>query len=495
MTSNDQKFKKTPETGFLGHPRGLFTLFSTELWERFSYYGMKALLIYYMYDKLSNGGLGIDQGTAAAIMSVYGSLVYMSGMIGGWIADRLLGNRHTIFWGGVLIMTGHIALSFPAGLTALFVSMFFIVLGTGLLKPNVSKVVGDLYSKEDTRRDSGFSIFYMGINLGAFIAPYITGTLGQKVNYHLGFATAAVGMALGLIFYVITGRRSLGDAGQRVANPLKPEERKKVLARFLIGAAIIIVLAAVGYVTHTLTVKAFTNLISILGIVIPICYFVVMLVSKKTTAEERSRLLAYIPLFIASVMFWSIQEQGSVILAIYADNRTQLDLWGFHIPSSWFQSLNPVFIIIFSPIFALLWLKLGKRQPVTPNKFSLGLILSGISFLILLVPAIMYGTDHLVSPLWLVLSFLLVTFGELCLSPVGLSVTTKLAPAAFSAQTMSLWFLSNATGQAINAKITPLYNSHTEITYFGTIGAIGVLLGIILLFVAPKIHKLMRGLN
>ncbi|MFC7391920.1 peptide MFS transporter [Scopulibacillus cellulosilyticus] len=495
MSSKDQELKDIPQKGFFGHPRGLFTLFSTELWERFSYYGMRAILILYMYDKISNGGLGINQGTAAAIMSVYGSLVYMSGIIGGWIADRLLGNRRTIFWGGVLIMLGHIALSFPGGLTALFVSMFFIVMGTGLLKPNVSKVVGDLYSVDDARRDSGFSIFYMGINLGAFISPYIAGTLGQKVNYHLGFATAAVGMALGLIFYVISGRKSLGDAGKRVANPLKPEERKKVFTRLMIGAVIIVLLVIVGMITHTLTVNGFTTLISILGIVIPICYFVVMFMSKQTTAVEKSRLLAYIPLFIAAVMFWSIQEQGSVTLAIYANERTQLDLWGFHIPSSWFQSLNPVFIIIFAPIFAALWLKLGKRQPITPNKFSLGLILAGLSYLVLLIPALMYGTDKLVSPLWLVLSFFLVTLGELCLSPVGLSVTTKLAPKAFSAQIMSLWFLSDAAGQAINAKVTPLYNAHTEVAYFGIIGIIGVILGVILLFIAPKIHNYMHGLD
>ncbi|GGE33644.1 putative transporter YclF [Pullulanibacillus camelliae] len=400
--------KTSNEKTFFGHPRGLFTLFSTELWERFSYYGMKALLIYYMYDKLKNGGLGLDQGTAASIMSVYGALVYMSGIIGGWIADRILGGRRTIFYGGILIMCGHIALSFPGGVVALFISMVFIIIGTGLLKPNVANVVGDLYTKEDIRRDAGFSIYYMGVNLGAFIAPYIAGTLGQKINYHLGFSMAAIGMALGLIFYVISGRKTLGEAGTKVPHPLSPKEKKQMYVKVLIGLLIIALLVVIGALTDNLTVSAFSTVISILGVLIPLCYFIVMLSSKKTSDVERSRLLAYIPLFIAAVIFWSIEEQGSVILAIYADQRTQLSLGGFTIASSWFQSLNPVFIVVFAPVLAALWTKLGKRQPITPHKFSLGLVFAGLSFLIMVLPALISGTDTLVSPLWLVASFFLV---------------------------------------------------------------------------------------
>lgn len=492
MSSNEQRIQ---QKGFFGHPPGLFTLFSTELWERFSYYGMRAILIYYMYYQVTNGGLGLSQGLAVSIMSIYGSLVYMSGVIGGWIADRVLGSRRTIFWGGVLIMFGHIALSFPGGLVALFISMFLIVMGTGLLKPNVSTVVGDLYSAEDVRRDAGFSIFYMGINAGAFVAPFIVGTVGLDVNFHLGFSLAAIGMALGLAFYVITGRKYLGDAGQSVAHPLRPEERAKVIRRAVYGLIVILLLILIGWWTDTLTIKMFTYFISFLGLVIPACYFIVMLRSKNTKPIERSRVIAYIPLFIAAIMFWAIQEQGSSIIAVYADKRTQLDFLGIHINQSWFQSVNPVIIIIFAPIFAALWTKLGKRQPTTPRKFTLGLILAGFSFLILTIPALINGTDTLVNPLWPVASLFLVTIGELCLSPVGLSATTKLAPAAFSAQTMSLWLLADAAGQGINAQITPLYGADTEIVYFGIVGLVSVALGVILFFLSPMIHRYMRGLN
>lgn len=221
--------RTVPQNGFFGHPKGLFTLFFTEFWERFSYYGMRAILLYYMYYSISKGGLGMDHATAASIMAIYGSLVYMSGIIGGWIADRLLGSSRTIFWGGVLIMIGHLILALPGTVNTLFISMVFLVLGTGLLKPNVSSIVGDLYSETDTRRDSGFSIFYMGINLGALLSPFVIGTLGQKYNFHLGFGVAAIGMLFGLIMYVLTKKKNLGLAGTQVPNPLTDKERKRLL--------------------------------------------------------------------------------------------------------------------------------------------------------------------------------------------------------------------------------------------------------------------------
>ncbi|MCR2821623.1 peptide MFS transporter [Lederbergia panacisoli] len=485
--------KTVPQKGFFGHPKGLFTLFFTEFWERFSYYGMRAILIYYMYYAISDGGLGMDKTTAASVMAIYGSLVYMSGIIGGWIADRLLGTKKTVFFGGILIMGGHIALSFPGGVVALFLSMGLIVIGTGLLKPNVSSIVGDLYSDDDNRRDAGFSIFYMGINLGAFIAPFIVGTLGQKYNFHLGFGVAAIGMFLGLIIFLATRKNNLGLAGSHVPNPLSPDEKKRVYLGFIIVAIIIIILGAITINTGILTIDRFTMLVSIFGIVIPTAYFIVMYRSQKTTADERSNLIAYIPLFIASIMFWAIEEQGAIILAQYADQRTQLHFAGLKLESSWFQSLNPIFIVIFAPFFAWLWIRLGNRQPSTPAKFAFGLVLAGLSFIVMIFPAYLNGVNTLVSPIWLVLSFFIVVLGELCLSPVGLSATTKLAPAAFSAQTMSLWFLSNASAQAINAQLVKLYKPETEIIYFGVIGGISILLGLILFAMSPKIQSYMRG--
>ncbi|ADP35018.1 peptide MFS transporter [Bacillus atrophaeus] len=485
---NESIIKSVPQKGFFGHPRGLFTLFFTEFWERFSYYGMRAILLYYLYTETVNGGLGFDKGTAVAIMSIYGSLVYMSGIIGGWLADRLFGTANTVFYGGILIMFGHIVLAFPGSATAFFISMALIIIGTGLLKPNVSSVVGDLYTKEDPRRDSGFSIFVMGINLGALIAPLIVGTLGQEYSYHLGFGTAAVGMLLGLIVFALTRKKNLGLAGSNVPNPLS----KKAALGTGIGLIIVIIAAIIAIQTGILNIERFINLVSILGILIPIAYFIVMFTSKKATKTEKSRLAAYIPLFIAAMMFWAIQEQGATILALYADERTKLSLGGLELQSSWFQSLNPLFVVIFAPIYAWLWMKLGKRQPSTPVKFAIGIILAGLSFVIMIFPA-MQGKDALVSPLWLVLSFLLVVLGEMCVSPVGLSVTTKLAPAAFSAQTMSLWFLTNASAQAINAKVSVFFGKVSDSAYFGTIGLVSIILGGILLLLSPVIKRAMKG--
>ncbi|MUV36475.1 putative transporter YclF [Lentibacillus sp. JNUCC-1] len=493
--SKEDIVKSVPQKGFFGQPKGLFTLFFTEFWERFSYYGMRALLLYFMYTEVTAGGLGIDDATAKSIMAIYGSLVYMSGIIGGWIADRLLGAQRTVFHGGVLIMLGHIILALPAGKTALFISMLLIVIGTGLLKPNVSNIVGDMYSPKDNRRDAGFSIFYMGINMGAFIAPFVVGTLGQEYNFHLGFGTAAVGMFLGLVMFVLTKKKSLGLAGTYVPNPLKDDEKKKVYGRFGIGAAVILILGLVTIPTGILTINRFTYLVSILGIIIPALYFIVMYRSPKTNSDEKSRLIAYIPLFVAAMMFWAIAEQGSIILAEYADKRTELSAFGLELHSSWFQSLNPLFIIALSPLFAGLWVKMGDRQPSTSHKFSYGLVFAGLSFIVMIIPALAGGVDTLVSPIWLVLSFFLVVLGELCLSPVGLSATTKLAPAAFSAQTMSLWFMSNASAQAINAQIVKLYKPETEVLYFGVIGGISILLGLLLYVSSPKIQSFMKGVR
>ncbi|MEH7235698.1 peptide MFS transporter [Bacillus sp. JJ1562] len=493
---NRQKIvDSVPQKGFFGHPKGLFTLFFTEFWERFSYYGMRAILVFYMYYEVSKGGLGLDQHTALAIMSIYGSLVYMSGIIGGWLADRIFGTSKAVFYGGILIMLGHIALSIPGNITLFFVSMVLIVLGTGLLKPNVSSVVGEIYSETDTRRDAGFSIFYMGINLGGFLAPIIVGEVGMKQNFHLGFAIAAVGMFVGLVMFVLTKKKNLGLAGTIVPNPLAPEEKKKVYTQIGIGVIVVAILVAIAIPTGLLTFDSFIALIGILGFLIPTIYFVKMYRSSKTTDVERSRILAYIPLFIASVMFWSIQEQGATILANYADTRTQLSIAGFDISPALFQSLNPLFIIILAPVFAWFWVKLGERQPSVPKKFALGLLFAGLSFLVILLPGYFAGTGSLVNPMWLVLSYFIVVLGELLISPVGLSATTKLAPAAFTAQMMSLWMLSNAAAQALNAQLVKFYTPATEMAYFGIIGAASIVLGILLLLVSPKIQKFMKGVN
>ncbi|KRK14800.1 dipeptide tripeptide permease [Loigolactobacillus coryniformis subsp. coryniformis KCTC 3167 = DSM 20001] len=477
----------------MGQPRGLMTLFFTEFWERFSYYGMRALLVFYLIDTVKRGGLGFDEATGASIMSIYGSLVYMSSVIGGFIADRLLGSRRTVFWGGVLIMIGHIVLSLPFGQGALYGSIALIVLGTGLLKPNVSEMVGTLYTEDDVRRDSGFTIFVMGINAGSLLAPYVVGSIGQQVNYHLGFSLAAIGMFFGLIQYW-RGGKNLNESSNRPGDPVSEDEKAGLIRKIvaIVVAAIVVfgLMAFAGKLNVTNVILVF----SILGVLLPIGYFVMMLSSRKTTKVERSRVWAYVPLFIASVLFWSIEEQGSVVLALFAKNQTILNLGFINLLPSWFQSLNPLFIILYGPIFAWFWVKLGKHQPSTPAKFAYGLLFAGASFLVMLIPVSLFGQQR-VSALWLVLSWAIVEIGEMLISPVGLSATTKLAPKAFQSQMMSMWFLGDAAAQAINAQIVRLYTPANQMMYFAVIGIITVVFGILLGFMVPKIKGLMEGIN
>lgn len=483
------------DKSFLGQPKGLSTLFFTEMWERFSYYGMRAILLYYIYDTVANGGLGLPKETALAIMSIYGSLVFMSSIVGGWISDRVLGPRKTVFFGGLFIMIGHIVLATPFGISALFLSILFIVIGTGMLKPNVSGMVGHLYSDSDTRRDAGFSIFYMGINIGALIAPFIVGTLGQTYNYHVGFSIAAFGMFFGLLQYYFQGKKTLGTIGLVPTNPMDTREKKKFTRSLLLALLFTVVLFGGAYLSSHLTIAFFINTISVVGILLPVYYFVKMLTANNVTAEEKTRVLGYIPLFIGGIIFWSLEEQGSSIFALFANDRTKDQLFGLPIASSWFQSLNPIFVVLLTPVFVALWTKLGKRQPSTVVKFSVGLVITGCSFLIMMLPGILYGTSGKVSPMWLFGSFFVMIIGEMCISPVGLSVTTKLAPKAFESQTVAIWLLSDAASQAINAQIARFYTPQTESAYFGIVGLVAVVAGILLFTIKNPIKRLMGSVH
>jgi POT family proton-dependent oligopeptide transporter len=476
------------DRSFFGQPRGLVGLFFTEAWERFSYYGMRALLLYYMYDQVADGGLGIPAGTAKSVIAVYGSAVYMTAILGGWISDRLLGDRRTTFVGGLLIMCGHICLALPAGRGALFMSMILIAGGTGLLKPTISSSVGDLYTKGDPRRDSGFSIYYMGISLGAVAAPLVVGTVGQRYNYHLGFSIAAVGMALGLVVFILT-RGRLSDVSGRPKNPLRLGDVPRARAAWLTAAlASLVAVIALAAAAGLLSVTVVVNSISALAVALPITYFTVMLRSKRTTAVERARVRGYIPLFIAAVFFWLIQEQGATVLAQYADRSTDLDAFGFAIPASWFQSVGSFVLIVLTPLFAVLWLKLDSsaRPPSTASKFAVALAIAGLSYLVLVLPAVQEGDSN---PLWLVGSLALVTVGEMCLSPIGLSATARLAPAAFATQTMGLWLTAGAAGQGIAAQLVKFYRPETAGLYFGAVGAGTVVLSLILLAFLPAIRR------
>ncbi|MEU5696526.1 peptide MFS transporter [Actinosynnema sp. NPDC020468] len=482
-----------PQRGFFGHPRGLSTLFFTELWERFSYYGMKAILAYYLYRSTAEGALGLDKSFALSLVAIYGSSVYMSGVAGGWLADRVLGGQRSVYYGGILIMLGHVALALPIGVAGVYTGLILIVLGTGLLKPNISTVVGGLYAADDPRRDSGFTVFYMGINLGGFLAPIICGTLGEKVDWHLGFGAAAVGMAAGLVFYR-AGLKNLGGSAATPPNPLPAEERAGVLGRIAGITAAVVAAVVVLVVTGVLDGEGVITLISVVSVALPIGYFVVMLRSARTTDVERSRLTAYIPLFIAAVMFWLLFEQSSTVIAAFADTKVDHHFLGFDWPPSYVQAVNPVLIILVAPLFALLWVKLGQRQPSTPRKFGFSLLLVGLSYVLMMIAS--QGDPGVrVSFLWIIGMYLVMTCGELMLSPVGLSVTTKLAPRAFASQTMGLWFLASAAGQGIGAIVVRFYSDENAVAYFGVLGGVAILLGIALVATAPAIRKLMRGVD
>ena len=496
--------QKSMDASFFGQPRGLSTLFFTEMWERFSYYGMRAILLFYMYYAVSQGGLGMNQATAASIMSIYGSLVYLSGVVGGWLSDRVWGARKTVFIGGVLIMFGHIALSLPFGLPALYASIVLIVAGTGLLKPNVSDMVGSLYDEGDKRRDAGFSMFVFGINLGAAVAPWAVPwaangfgfhLFGSTMNFHAGFSLAAIGMFFGLIQYWLDGKKYLSKDSLYPNDPIDREGLKPIITWTVVGVIVLAVVLGLLGAMGQLNITNVINIITIIAIALPIIYFIMMLNSKKVTKVERSRVIAYIPLFIAAAIFWGIEESGSVVLALFAEQRTILYIGGWHFAAANFQTLNPLFIMILTPFFVWLWSK-WKRQPSAPGKFAAGMVIAGLSYMWMALPGIIHGTTAgRVSPLWLVGSWFIVEIAEMLISPIGLSVTTKLAPKAFQSQMMSMWFLADSAGQAVNAQIVKYYSSATEIPYFLIVGTVSVIFGAIMFFMVKKIHNLMGGID
>ncbi|QYA43045.1 peptide MFS transporter [Macrococcoides bohemicum] len=499
--TREEVVNSMPRTGFFGHPKGLFTLMLTEFWERFSYYGMKAILLFYLYYSVNKGGFGLDEGFAMQIVSIYGALIYMSGVIGGWLADRFIGTRKAILYGAILIMIGHILLSLPNNFTLLLIALLFIILGTGLLKPNISTNVGELYEKNDPKVDSAFTLFVMSINMGALISPLLVGWLQDNVGFHYGFAVAAVGMFFGLIIFMLRSKQTLGLSGLDVPNPVTEADKKKTITITGIVIAAFLLYFLVTGLMGNLSLESFMNFVTVLGMALPFYYFITMIVSKKTTRDEKARVFAYVPLFLASVAFWSIQEQGSTVLAHFADKNTQLNLGvltnnaiDFKIPAAWFQSLNPLFIVTLAPLFAWLWVKLGRFNPPTVIKFSIALFLAAMSYLVMVYP-LTHNGDQLMNPGWLILSYLLVTMAELCLSPTGLSVTTKLAPQAYTSQMMSVWFLANTVAQLVNSKLVLYYEAVDNHQYFNNIGLVTLAIAVVLLLVSPFMKKFMRGIH
>ena len=438
------------DAGFFGHPRGLSTLFFTEMWERFSYYGMRAFLILYMVAPAASGGLGFADADAASIYGTYTGSAWGASILGGLVADRLLGQYRSVLIGGAIIALGHFTLAFRA-LPFFYTGLGLIVLGTGLLKPNVSTLVGSLYERADARRDAGFSIFYMGINLGAFIGPLIAGYLAQRVDWHVGFAAAGVGMTLGLVQYVM-GRNRLKPALDRLAATPRP-------------------VASTTARTHS------TGTAGALGF----------------TASEWKRIGAIVVFFIVAILFWGAYEQAGSTLNLFADRYTRLEVFGLSFPSSWFQSVPPIFVILLAPMFAWLWLRLGPREPSVPAKFALGLFFMAMSFLVLVPAGAMAqsGDGVRVSPWWLVVSYMVSELGELCLSPVGLSAVTKLAPVKIVGMMMGVWFLSNAFGNKLAGWAAGFFSTTPLVTLFGTVTAVLLATALVMFAIVRPMRRLM----
>ncbi|MFE0739088.1 MULTISPECIES: peptide MFS transporter [unclassified Streptomyces] len=444
------RYQKT----FLGHPRGLTTLFFTEMWERFSYYGMRALLVYYLVSGGvdaakggQGGGLAMTAATATAIYSVYVSMVYLMAMPGGWFGDRVWGARKTVTIAGFVIMAGHVLLALP-GQPAFFAGLAFVAVGSGLLKANISTMVGHLYDgPDDPRRDGGFTLFYIGINLGAFVAPFVIGTIGKEYSWHLGFALAAVGMGLGLAVFLAFAK-SLNPKSSEVPNPLSPEERKAIVTK----VALVVVLAAVFYgavvALGMYTLNWALVPLTLAGLIIPVAVLVRIKRDKDLDKGEQSKMNGYIWFFVAAAIFWMIYDQGGSTLSLFADGKTADSVFGLGFSATWYQSLNPLFVMALAPVFAWLWLWLARKnqEPNTIVKFAMGLVLVGASFFVFIVPMNMAADGTKVSPMWLVSIYMIQTIGELCLSPVGLSVTTKMAPKKYASQMMGVWFLAVTAG-------------------------------------------------
>ncbi|GMA38219.1 peptide MFS transporter [Mobilicoccus caccae] len=473
------------DRGFLGHPGGLGTLFFVELWERFSYYGMRAILVYYLYTAIADGGLGIPEENAQAVVAIYGASVYLLSVIGGFAADRMIGAYRSTLYGGMVIMAGHISLALPAEVAS-WTGIALVALGTGLLKPNISTMVGQLYDEDDKRRDGGFSIFYMSINIGAFFSPFIVAELRNLWGFHAGFAAAAVGMALALVLFV-WGRGRLSPHSFEVPNPLTSRERTTVSVGILAALAAFVVVYFLAAMWRDSATEQVVDAISIFCLLTPVAFFTMMFRSPKVSATERSHLTAYIPLWIGAMLFWMIFEQAAGKMATFAEVNTDLSLGALEVRPEWFQSINPLAIIALAPIFAIVWTRRAGRFPSLPMKFAIGVALIGLSAFAMSAAYAAYPPDGPArAAVWVLGSiFVLQTIAELCLSPVGLSATTLLAPKAFASQAMALWFLGSAAGQALAAQIITAMAGLSDAVYYAALGGMTLAVALLLFLLVP----------
>lgn len=495
--------KPVNQSTLFGHPMGLFVLFFTEMWERFSYYGMRAILLLFLIDNI-RGGMGLNESEGAAIYGIYTASVYLLSLPGGWIADNLLGQRKSIFYGGLIIMLGHIILAFPAGPGLFYAGLCVVALGTGLLKPNISSIVGELYPEGGARKDAAFSIFYMGINIGSLLGISIVGYLGQKVGWHYGFGAAAVAMALGIVTFQVFGQRYLGDHGNYVAQTTTAGGQASGSSRpLLVFIAVVAALLAVLQLTGVLDLTTAQGLAKAMGTIISLValgYFAYVLIAGGLDATEKKRVVVLFVFFLAAAMYWAGNEQQGSSLQIFADRYTDLDLFGWQMPSSWFQNLNPAFILLFSPVLAVLWIFLANRKISysVPAKFATSLLLLGLAYVIMIFASQLALAGTRTSPVYLASTYLFFTLGELFLSPVGLSAFSKLSPKRYTSQLMGLWFVGSSLGNLIAGLFAGGFDEENVAqmpALFQSVAIFALAGGVVMLIFSRPLKKWMGGID
>ena len=480
MSTQTRPGADTPRTErtFFGQPWGLANLFGIELWERFSFYGMQALLSFYMYYATTEGGLGIDRPTALSIVGAYGGFVYMMALVASFVGDRLLGPERTLYYSAILVMIGHVMLALVPGAVGLAIGLVCVGIGSGGVKTASQGVLGDLYSREDPRRDAGFSIFYMAVNIGGLFGPAITGWVWGMAGFHWGFGLAAIGMAIGLVQYTVMRKSTIGAAGSEVPNPLPRSE----WAKWGLGVAAIALLLVGLLTTGILPLDWLSWVVFAVALVATVVLLREMFASDQVTDAEKSRLTGYIPLLVGSVAFFAIFQSQFTVVAVYADQRADLSLFKWALEPAQVQSFNPAFIIIFAPLFAAAWTKLGERQWASATKFGVANIIIGLSLFIFL-PYVGKGEQSTPLVVLVVILFLF-TIGELLLSPVGNSLATEVAPQAFKSRLFAVWLMSVSMGTALSGVLGSLYNpddAAAERTFFLTLSAVTIVLGVFLI--------------
>ena len=478
---------------FTQHPKGLYTLFFTEMWERMSYYGMRGILVLFMTASILEGGLEIDNVSASAIYGIYSACVYLVALLGGWLADRHIGQQKAILYGGVVIMLGHFLLAFT-NLQTFYLGLIFVVLGTGLLKPNISAIVGGLYENDLNKKESGFTIFYMAINIGSVLGFFICGYLGENVGWHYGFGAAGIGMAFGLIQFILT-KSNLGSIGMKPSIELNNETKKKeirIFNSFMLIFFLIILLGLFGYVSFDPIPIA--NILTVVILLIAIMYFLYLFSFGNLNEEERKKIVLIVVLFFGAAFFWSGFDQAGSSFNIFAKEYTDRIILGWEYPASWLQVLNPVLVVILSPFMAYMWLFLGKRMldPSLPFKFGLGLIFMAIGFLFIATGATVAMQEGIAGAKWLLLTYLFHTIGELTLSPIGLAAISNLSPKRFVGQMMGIWFLASSLGAIIAGLLSGQatysgINSMPDL--FNKIAITSSIIGLVLILVSKPLNN------